>query len=496
MLFSSPEFLFAFLPITLVGFYVAAQFAERRIALIWLVAASLFFYGWWNPALLPLLIVSIAVNFGMGRLLARRRTKLVLGSGVVFDLGLLAYFKYTDFLIGTVNNLAGTSHPLQQIVLPLAISFFTFQQIAYLVDVYQNRTNDPDFLHYCLFVSFFPQLIAGPIVHHSETIPQFRQDAVFRLNRANLVVGLTITVIGLYKKVVLADGIAPYADRVFDTAASAPPAFIAAWSGALAYSFQIYFDFSGYSEMAIGLSLLIGIRLPLNFNSPYKAASIIDFWRRWHMTLSRFLRDYLYIPLGGNRRGSGNRYGNLMVVMLLGGLWHGAAWNFVLWGGLHGFYLVINRAWRGARRRLGHDLARSSRTGRALAVSLTFLCVVIGWVFFRADSWAAASAVLHGMAGLNGGFGEISLGALETNGFVWLGAMLAIVWCAPNFKDLLGDFQPVLNVTPGPSGTRHAAAMALRVYWLAPLVFTMAAVSLVVIILRGGGGQQFIYMIF
>ena len=346
MLFNSYEFIFVFLPLTLAGFFALARRGGGRAAMAWLVVASLAFYGWWNPAYVPLLLGSVLANYGLGRYLARcSRTggqsagrpggRAVLILGIAGNLVLLGYYKYAGFLAGTAGALTGADLGLDGIVLPLAISFFTFQQIAFLVDAYRGEAAEPGLLRYGLFICFFPQLIAGPIVHHREMLPQFGRARTFQFNPANAAVGVTVFSIGLVKKAVLADGIGAHARPVFDAAAAgAAPDLLTAWSGALAYTFQLYFDFSGYTDMAIGAALLFNIRLPPNFDAPYKATSIIDFWRRWHMTLSRFLRDYIYIPLGGNRHGEPRRYANLMTTMLLGGLWHGAGWTFILWGGL------------------------------------------------------------------------------------------------------------------------------------------------------------------
>jgi len=360
MLFNSYQFIFLFLPITLLGFHLLGKEGYNRTAIAWLVGASLFFYGWWNPAYLALILFSIVFNYGVGVSLGYApnspKKKSVLFLGVASNLGLLGYYKYANFFIENINVITGAEIVLDQIILPLAISFFTFQQIAYLVDVYRDKVKEHNFLHYCLFVTFFPQLIAGPIVHHKEMLPQFAQAITYRLRAKHLAVGFTIFVIGLFKKVVLADGIAVYATPVFEIAEfNVALTFFEAWGGALAYSFQLYFDFSGYSDMAIGIARMFGIRLPLNFNSPYKAISIIDFWRRWHLTLSRFFRDYVYIPLGGQRKGEIRRLVNLAITMLLGGLWHGAGWTFVFWGGLHGLFLVINHIWSNAKIKMVHD---------------------------------------------------------------------------------------------------------------------------------------------
>ena len=452
-----------------------ASLSARDGAIAWLVLASLFYYGWWNPAYLSLIFASMVVNFavgrGIGRLdpVARGRRRLLLAAGIALNLGLLGYFKYANFFVHTAANLTGADIALAPIVLPLAISFFTFQQIAYLADSYQGLASEYRFRHYALFVTFFPQLIAGPIVHHKEMMPQFMRDALLRPRARNIAVGGTILAIGLFKKVVLADGIAPYASPVFAAAAAGETLnFFEAWGGALAYTFQLYFDFSGYSDMAIGSARLFGIRLPLNFFSPYKATSIIEFWRRWHITLSRFLRDYLYIPLGGNRRGQLRRYANLMTTMVLGGLWHGAGWTFVFWGALHGAYLVINHAWHWLCRGSGLDDFNDTVIWRGVAWFLTFVAVVIGWVFFRAESFTAAIAMLEAMAGLNGvtlpnalvvRFGPDTVARLASLGigthlgggwvfvltWLWVGALLLLALVAPNSVQLTRAYRPTVT---------------------------------------------------
>jgi alginate O-acetyltransferase complex protein AlgI len=464
MLFNSYEFIFFFLPVTVAGFFAIGSMGHHRVAIVWLILASLFFYAWWSPVYLWLIVVSILLNYGFGIALAgshpKRRTLLVVAIAV--NLGLLGYFKYANFFIDTLNKVASLDLRMAQVVLPLAISFHTFQQIAYLVDAYRGETREYNFLHYFLFVIFFPQLIAGPIVHHRELLPQFARDAIYRLNAHNVSVGVTVFIIGLFKKVILADSLAVYASPVFAAASvGQAPTLFEAWGGALAYTFQLYFDFSGYSDMAIGVGYLFGIALPLNFHSPYKATSIIDFWRRWHMTLSRFLHHYLYVPLGGNRRGAARRYANLMVVMLLGGLWHGAGWTFVVWGGLHGIYLCVNHGWRALRShgvlsKAGAASARESILGRMVGGTLTFIAVVVAWVFFRAETLSAAILMLKGMAGLNGAqldarlsevlapllgwieFKGHGIGVLDSPWVVaWLLLAAAITWLSPNVHELL-----------------------------------------------------------
>jgi alginate O-acetyltransferase complex protein AlgI len=405
MLFNSIEFL-VFLPIVLFVFYTIGQLGHHRVAISWLVGASLFFYAWWNPAYLGLMLISIIFNFAVGVALSSaeaKRPKLILAIGIMANLAALFYFKYANFLVLNYNNFTNSNFHIEKIILPLAISFFTFQQIAYLVDAYRKETREYNFLHYCLFVTFFPQLIAGPIVHHKKILPQFTKHVLYKLNVTNLSIGLTIFCLGLFKKVVMADGLSVYASPVFSAAEGGIAiTFFEGWSGALAYTFQLYFDFSGYSDMAIGIAKMFNVNLPLNFYSPYKATNIIDFWRRWHITLSSFLRDYLYFPLGGSRKGTLRRYINLLITMLLGGLWHGANWTFVAWGGVHGFYLVINHAWHAIRKALGSDLNKTSFLGRMTGRVITFLAVTISWVMFRAETFTGAINIFEGMAGQHG----------------------------------------------------------------------------------------------
>lgn len=409
MLFNSLEFII-FLAVVVLTFFLLGHFVGRKAALSFLVAASLVFYGWWNPAYLMLFGASIAGNFSLGRAIenahreGRAKTAWHLAVfGVAANLAVLGYFKYADFFITNLNML-GADISVLHVILPLAISFFTFQQIAYIADVHQGRVEEHGLLEYALFVSFFPQLIAGPIVHHGEMMPQFKARAFQHFHIDHLVGGLAVFFLGLFKKLVIADAFGVHANRAFEAAhGGAVLSLLEAWSGGLSYTLQLYFDFSGYSDMAIGLALIFGIRLPVNFAAPLRAASIIDFWKRWHMTLSRFLRDYVYIPLGGNRMGRARRYVNLMATMLLGGLWHGAAWTFVVWGGLHGVFLVVNHAWRAAWRGLRWaPPAPVVWLGCATGWILTFTCVVVGFVFFRAESLGTAIEMLKGMAGMNG----------------------------------------------------------------------------------------------
>ena len=391
MLFNSYEFIFMFLPLT---FFIYFYLLSKRLivgAKGFLVFSSLFFYSWWNIVYLPLILLSMLFNYSLGNSLNKDlknkkiNKKTLLTFGIIANILLLGYFKYADFFIGNVNYLSNSSIELLNLALPLAISFFTFQQIAYLVDSYKGETAEYDFLNYSLFVTFFPQLIAGPIVHHKEMMPQFFSKWNLVRNYKNIALGLFIFSLGLFKKVVIADKFAVWAANGFDKAETLT--LLEGWVTSLSYTFQLYFDFSGYTDMAIGAALLFNIKLPINFNSPYKAKDIQDFWRRWHITLSRFLRDYIYIPLGGSRVGNFRIYSNLMITFILGGLWHGAGWTFIFWGFLHGFALSIHRIWKN----LGF------RMNSILAWFITFNFINITWVFFRAKDWDTAIKVLSSM---------------------------------------------------------------------------------------------------
>lgn len=517
MLFNSYVFIFAFFPAVLFGFYWSGKYGHN-LASLWLTAASLFFYGWWDIRFVGLFLASIIFNYGAAHLIRHKvfqqtvtQAKLFLISAIAADLILLGYFKYASFFIDNLNHLAGMSWPIFQVLLPLGISFFTFTQIAFLVDTYQGKIKECNFIHYTLFVSYFPHLIAGPVLHHKEMMPQFAKQDSRHINWDNLAVGCTIFVFGLSKKVLIADSLADFSLPIFDAVKlGGQPMLFESWVGALAYTLQLYFDFSAYSDMAIGLSLMFNVRLPMNFNSPYKARSIIEFWRRWHMTLSRFLRDYLYIPLGGSRNGKGRRYLNLMATMLLGGLWHGAGWTFIIWGGLHGFYLVLNHAWRGLKKYLGW------KNGGIWSIlganTLTFLAVVIGWVFFRADSFSSAITMLYGMAGING----ISLPTsfktpvgnyLPYDSMVFWGILpltklsiikvlatlvisFSIVWGFPNVREILQRYRPVYEDLQ--NGSKIPATTTLLCQrnpvfewkytkgyaWISAILFTLAIFNL------------------
>ena len=445
MLFNSAIFIFAFLPATLIGYYFFSGRGLWRSATAWLVLASAVFYGWFSIPYLGMLIMLTLFNYSVGVALSRnfalgRQSPALLAFGICVDLAVLAYFKYTNFFITNTNELFGADFGLQTILLPIGISFFTFQKIAYLVDAHRGEAKEYDLLDFSLFVMFFPQLIAGPIVHHKEIIPQFKEGAAHRFSAENLAGGLALFTMGLCKKTLLADSLVHWSDPIYaSVAGGAAPTLYEAWTAALAFTFQIYFDFSGYTDMALGIALMVGIRLPLNFASPYKATSIIDFWRRWHITLSRFLRDYVYIPLGGNRKGPARRYINLLLTMLIGGLWHGAAWTFVVWGGLHGLYLMINHAWRHMRERLGWQ-PTGSAYGLWAARLLTFFVVVVGWVFFRAETFSTAATILRSMAGL-GPWGE----PMHLRHLAYLFALTGCVFLLPNSQQLVASIRPAIE---------------------------------------------------
>lgn len=401
MLFNSLPF-FGFLMLTLASLGLAQRLRcarEQRILLLGL--ASLAFYANWDLRLAGLLSGSIATNYLLGRLVLGGRGRLVLGLGIAFNLLLIGVFKYADFTIDGLNAVLGTGLPPAEVALPLGISFYTFEQIAYLVTLRQGgaAARRGGAGEYLLFVTFFPHLIAGPIIQPQAFFRQTVAKGAIGIALPSLAAGFALFVVGLGKKVLIADNLAPHVGAVFEQAAALHAvSFTDAWCGALLYTFQIYFDFSGYSDMAVGLALMFGIVLPFNFDSPYRADSIVDFWRRWHMSLSRFLRDYLYIPLGGNRLGFARQLVNIMIVMLIGGLWHGAGWTFVAWGAGHGLLIVADHLWRRLvpRRREPGPLRRWS------ARLLTFMCVVLLWTVFRAGSFEAAWAMYGGMLGLNG----------------------------------------------------------------------------------------------
>ncbi len=466
MLFNSQHFILLFLPITLAVFLFLSQREGTKASLVWLITASMFFYGWWNPGYVPLLAGSVLVNYTLAHLIvhqvrkSRRRTLLMV-LGVGFNLTLLAYYKYANFLLGNISELTGSAFSLTATALPLAISFYTFQQISYLVDVWKSRGKEYDLLRYAAYVTFFPQLIAGPIVRHHELIPQFasnplREGLWERLGRGGVMFG-----IGLAKKVLIADSLAEIVDPIYAVAASEGTVpFTDAWMAAIAFVWQIYFDFSGYSDMALGLALMFGFKLPFNFDAPYRAASLRQIWQRWHMTLSRFLRDYLFIPLARNKWLGQSRFSAILITMFLGGLWHGAAWTFVCWGLAHGVGLAVNTVF--------------TRAGYRLPKGMGWLLTILFWiemaVLFRADSFATVGTIWSGMHGLGAGFGGIDSGDFA---LVVVSGILAIL---------------------GPTSQTFVFERMAPRKWLALTVGLL--VSGILVIIGEGTEQEFIYFQF
>ena len=393
MLFNSYEFIFLFLPITLIVYFTLNRFRKYKLAKGWLVIASLYFYSYFHKSYLILIMTSIGVNYLVGNRLSDSKSiierKIFLILGVLFNVVGLGYFKYYDFFISNVNTVFKTNLPLLHILLPLGISFFTFQQLSFIVDSYYKKHLKYDFLSYCLFVTFFPQLIAGPIVLPTEMLPQFESEENKKINWENMNRGFYIFSIGLAKKVIIADTISNFANAGFDMMESLN--IVEAWLTSVSYTLQLYFDFSGYCDMAMGIALMFNIVLPINFNSPYKSTNIQEFWKRWHMTLGRFLTNYLYIPLGGNRKGELKTLRNLFIVFLVSGIWHGAGWNFIIWGMLHGICILIHRIWKNSGRKMN----------KFVGWFITTNLVNIFWVFFRATNLHDAIKVIKGMFDIN-----------------------------------------------------------------------------------------------
>jgi D-alanyl-lipoteichoic acid acyltransferase DltB (MBOAT superfamily) len=479
MLFNSYVFICAFLPITLAG-YALLGASSHRSAAIWLVLCSLFFYGWWNPAFLILLCGSIVFNFVTGEAIlatndAPKKQAAIVAFGVTANLALLFRYKYLFAVFGFLANFDVVPVTwATKVALPLGISFFTFTQIGYLLDCRQRLVQERSFTDYALFVTFFPHLIAGPIIHHKEMMPQFARESTYRVTTNNIAIGLTLFVIGLAKKVLLADQMIEPVTVVFSNPSHADTTI--AWLATLSYSLQLYFDFSGYSDMAIGIARMFGIRFPLNFNSPYKAKSIIEFWQRWHMTLTRYLNLYLFNPiamnmtrrriakgLGVSRRATTNLRGYatlvvwpMMATMGLAGIWHGAGLQFLVFGLLHGAYLSINHAWRMFGPKREEQDAPATRGGQVWAatrsiglIALTYGCVLVGQVFFRAGSVGDAVVVLRALVGDTGASGALLYQDLQHRpiymSVCYLLVGFAIVWFAPNSQELLSDYDPAMT---------------------------------------------------
>lgn len=392
MLFHSPFYIFCFLPVVMAVYFFSLQWGQRRFITAWLVVASLFFYGYSALQYTPLLACSLLGNFFLGKLFLHAQKKkesvlnILLVAGVLLNIFPLAYFKYTDFFVENINIITGSHISSFGVVLPLAISFYSFQQIAFLVDCRRaGKLTDYTFLNYSSFVLFFPQLIAGPIVRYEEFVPQLKDKVTSSINWEHAAQGFFLFGVGLFKKTIIADTFAAWADAGFRDPSALH--FLEAWVASLSYTFQLYFDFSGYTDMAIGVALFFGIHLPINFNSPYKSLSIREFWQRWHISLSRWLRDYLYIPLGGNRKGNIMSLVNIFITFLLGGIWHGAGWNFIIWGAMHGGALGVYRLWK----------PLNLKMSAIFCWFLTFFFINISWVFFRAESVSEALLLLKAM---------------------------------------------------------------------------------------------------
>jgi alginate O-acetyltransferase complex protein AlgI len=539
MLFNSYEFIFVFLPVTLVVFLLLGR-ASRSLALGWLIVASLIFYAWWRPINVPIIGISLAVNFTLASWLQRlgsdeRRgglRQVILAVGIGFNIAFLGYFKYSNFLLTAMNDVTGTDFVLTHVVLPLGISFITFQKIAFLVDVQAGRIESFRLRDYLLFVLFFPQLIAGPIVHYREMMPQFHRNPC-RFDREAFAVGLTMIVLGLFKKVVLADGMASYVTPIYALAhGGGVVSLFPAWLAAVGFTLQIYFDFAGYSDMAAGLARCFGVRLPLNFYSPLQASSIIDFWSRWHVTLTRFLTAYLYNPMllrltrgrfAKGLPGLGGRNANLgaflellagptLLTMLISGIWHGAGYLFVLWGLLHGVYLIINHAWRFVGPKLWSSKESYARFARPAGFVLTFFSVVVAMVLFRSPDWHTASDVLRGMLGQHGvelprlfvdKLGSRGLlphlvsiaEGLSAKDFVvmnlWMIVLLLIALTLPNSIQIMASYEPVLGAKERPANTGllpRALIWSPTIPWALALSLLAAAA-----IMRVGGPSEFLY---
>jgi alginate O-acetyltransferase complex protein AlgI len=387
LLFNSYVFILLFFPIVLIGYFTLLKFKQKNLAKLYVILGSIFFYSFWSIKFLPILLLSISVNYIVSQFINKdtKWKKLILTLGIIFNVLLLGYFKYVDFFITNINTLFQSQFPLLYIALPLGISFITFQKIAYLVESYRGETKGYSFIDFLFFVTFFPQLIAGPITYHSELMAQLKKPEKYYKNLNNMSAGLYIFAIGLFKKVIIADTFAVWATDGYSNIEAL--SLVDSWIATLSYTFQLYFDFSGYCDMAIGIALFFNFVLPVNFNSPYKALNIQDFWRRWHITLNRFFTQYVYFPLGGSRLGKGRTYVNIFIIFFISGFWHGAGWTFVIWGILHGLASIVYRAWS----QLG------LRLPKVLAWFVTFLFVHLAWVYFRAPDIASAHAMFAKM---------------------------------------------------------------------------------------------------
>ena len=540
MLFNSYLFILGFLPVTLAAFYFFGSWS-RTAALRWLILASLVFYAWWRPLNIAIILPSILVNFYLARRLQamagdekrQRAAKITLAIGIALNVAFLGYFKYWNFLTDISNDVFGTEFVLTHIILPLGISFITFQKIAFLIDVHSGRVKEFTFADYALFVLFFPQLIAGPIVHYREMLPQFHETSC-RFDGKHFTVGLTMFCFGLFKKVFLADSIAPFVSPIFERAAHGDPvSMFPAIMAAIGFTLQIYFDFSGYSDMAIGIARCFGVRLPINFDSPLRAPSIIDYWLRWHITLSRFLTAYIYNPLllsltrrrlakglpaMSGRNVTISAFITLLafptlVTMLISGVWHGAGYTFIVWGLLHGIFLIVNHGWRMLKAKRWPEWNKRTQSRQFGGIVVTFLAVVFAMVFFKAPTLSGAFVILKGIFGgygiglpdslfvhagplaslmrQTGGGPETWWGAIDFISLTgWIVLMLGITLFAPNTGQLLARYEPALGVKTSQTRTGWFA----RMEWSPSLKWSIGvAVIAFAAILKLGGPSEFLY---
>jgi alginate O-acetyltransferase complex protein AlgI len=540
MLFNSVAFIFVFFPLALSGFYLLGRFS-RSAAIRWLIAVSLVFYTVWRPVNVLIIGPSIIINFAFARILQRQNEREVSPSacnavlllGISFNVAFLGFFKYTDFVFGTINDIFGANLVLMHIILPLGISFITFQKIAFLIDIQAGRVRSFTFQDYCAFVLFFPQLIAGPIVHYREMMPQFYA-ASCRFDKGNVAVGLTLLIFGLFKKVMFADKIALFVTPIYDhAAAGGSTSFLLAWTAAIGFTLQIYFDFSGYTDMALGLARFFGIRLPPNFDSPLRASNIIEFWLRWNMTLTRFLTAYIYNPLVlwltrrrlakgksgfSGRNATVGAFASLLMfptvlTMFVSGLWHGAGYGFVVWGLIHGFYLTINHGWRAVAARLWPDRQSYERVMKPAGCLLTFVAVTVAMVFFRSPTITSAMDLMKGVIGLNGialpqaffehmgplagtlhRIGVFADGSWSGQDFertaMWIWGLLFVALACPNTLQMLARYEPALGVKSRP--TKLVLGGILRWDPSLPWAIALSAIAMTAIVSLGGP-SEFLY---
>lgn len=482
MVFASNLFIISFAAILPIYMLLVGKFSvNARYLLIFL---SLAFYTYWLPPYLFVLLGSIAFNYTIARLIlvdqSETSRKLKMWLAAFANLSMLAYFKYYNFFFQEILSVFGPEFEISKLALPLGISFFTFQQIAFIADVYGRKVNKINLLDYSLFISFFPQLIAGPIVNHAEMLPQLDRKKNWQIRADHFAIGFFIFSIGLFKKSFLIDPYTPFLDIIFDAANNGSAIdFVDGWTAAIGYSFQIYFDFSGYSDMAIGLALIFGLKLPINFFSPYKAASVREFWQRWHITLSRMLQRFLYIPFGGSRNGTLRTIIALIGTMIIGGLWHGAGWQFIIWGVLHGVFLCVNHLWSKIKNQhVFLSILCRKRFWKMVMVLVTFLALAFSWVFFRAENIGAAWLIVEGMLGVNG-IGDLS--KLNRGIAPAFPIYFIIIWALPNTMQVFGRFPVALIPDRFSSQISRTSSLPFLRFRMAPF----SAVVTIIIFLMG-----------